>query len=358
MFRFPFSLFFPFFSSSLTFFFLLAFSTAAQKKQFAALLSSGAQLCLVTGTLARAKSFLGELYRPGESSSSSGASSLGTSPGLSDDHRPVLENSSSEGSIHSSRRGGSRATQHRNSASAAVQVRQRSLDSPIEDPDYDNSKAHHVIVAAAASLTDSHSSSPVPFVGSRKALLECVAALLARSGGDQLIGALCNDVFKELHATLTDLAQSDRAKEFFASHADVFEVYGPLTQKRVRLVGSVDPQLIAAGERYLAAHGSSIVDAAHPAQLAALVADLGLDHVLVAAHRLVVVGRRLVALCQAHQRGRGWRLSDASGRRRRRPRRSPASASAPAAAAAAASPTSSASTAAAAISAAAGQCSA
>jgi hypothetical protein len=77
-FFFFFFFFSPFFPPALT----LLVAAERQKKQFASLLSSGAQLCLVTGTLARAKSFLGELYRPGESSS--GASSLGTSPGLSD----------------------------------------------------------------------------------------------------------------------------------------------------------------------------------------------------------------------------------------------------------------------------------
>jgi hypothetical protein len=120
-----------------------------------------------------------------------------------------------------------------------------------------SASSHHSFDSDVASVDASGNEAAPPLAGARKHLVECVAALLARSGGDELIGALCNDVFRELHGTLADLAQSDRAKEFFSTHSDVFEVYGPLTQKRVRFVANCDRALVAAGEQHLAAQAQT-----------------------------------------------------------------------------------------------------
>jgi hypothetical protein len=44
-------------------------------------------------------------------------------------------------------------------------------------------------------------------------------------------------VHKSLRSTLTELAQCERAKDFFATHQDVFEVSGPATQVTISIVG-------------------------------------------------------------------------------------------------------------------------
>ncbi len=261
-------------------------SSAAHKKQYGSLCSGGAQLFLVTGTLARAKSFLAELYRPGEAPSPSSSASPST-------ERPTLENSSSDGSLHVSNRkiraaqqaamrGGGSVTNKPSSSllsdlvvspapAAAAPARGLAKDShstgsvgsylSASSSTHSHSAAsassHHSFDSDVASVDASGNEAAPPLAGARKHLVECVAALLARSGGDELIGALCNDVFRELHGTLADLAQSDRAKEFFSTHSDVFEVYGPLTQKRVRFVANFDRALVAAGEQHLAAQAST-----------------------------------------------------------------------------------------------------
>mmetsp|Transcript_19820 Transcript_19820/g.34011 ORF Transcript_19820/g.34011 Transcript_19820/m.34011 type:complete len:759 (-) Transcript_19820:41-2317(-) len=175
-------------------------SIDALKRPTTAPASAQPRYC-VTGTLARTKSFVSELYRVhGHEHAEDGAVS------------PL-----------------SSSSEHVAAPSPPVKK------SPIEST---GSNVNNGAITPAAS--SSASSTP---------LLECVVALLVRAGGDQLIGALCNDVFKSLRGTLTELAGVERAKDFFGAHADVFEVYGPLTQKRVRFVPGCDTsQAAAAGE--------------------------------------------------------------------------------------------------------------